>query len=60
LAYEPKLNCDLAIKPDILEGENPIRWSADDRTLFVYRRGELPLKICVKRVNRATRVLERT
>jgi eukaryotic-like serine/threonine-protein kinase len=28
-----------------LEGEIPIRWTADGRTLFVYRRGELPIKI---------------
>jgi eukaryotic-like serine/threonine-protein kinase len=44
-ALYPLGSGDAKAIPGFVEGESPIRWSADGRSLFVYRRGELPLKI---------------
>jgi len=31
--------------PGLLEGEKPVRWSADGRSLYVRRMGETPVKM---------------
>jgi Tol biopolymer transport system component/tRNA A-37 threonylcarbamoyl transferase component Bud32 len=50
-AGEPK------VIPGLLAGETPVAWSADGRSLFVYRSGELPAQVYLLDIGTGRRTL---